>query len=130
MSGWSPQKGDALHIPSGPSGNHLFVVLNDPIDIEGYPPSLCLLVCICSINANIPYDQTCVLNVGQHPSVLHPSYVAYKHARLETSNDLSNRVCKGVFNLGSPFNDPPLSDIKNGLYASIFTKNAYKAIGI
>lgn len=131
MGAWVPQAGHTLLMPSGSEGQHLFVVLNDPVDIPSYPPSVCVLVCICSVPTNsLHYDDACVLNVGSHPFVAHASYVAYKHTRIESSNALIALVSKGIFTPHAPCSDPPFSDIKAGLNSSIFAKRAFKNLPI
>lgn len=55
-----------------PDGAHLHVVLTDTCQ-GGYN----LLVPICSIKPHRKYDRTCLLGVGDHDFLTHPSYVAY-----------------------------------------------------
>lgn len=109
MAIWTPAAGDTIHIPSGPAGNHLFVILNDPTDISGYPSFVCALVSICTKYPDIPFDPTCVLTPGSHPFISHDSYISYRHTRLETQKTLIDMVAKGVFSLGQPFAEPIFS---------------------
>lgn len=131
MASWTPQARETLLIPSGPGGlHHLFVVLNDPAPLEGYPGNMCALVCLCSTYPNVPYDKTCELTAGCHPFVEHDSHIAYKHARLEPATTLIQLVENGVFRVHHPCDDPPFSEIKAGLNASKFTKGAFKRLPI
>lgn len=131
MPGWLPRAKETLLIPSGPGGLfHLFVVLNDPAPIDGYPANMCALVCVCSTYPNVPFDATSELQVGSHPFVEHHSHIAYKHTRLEPAATLSQLVKSGVFRVHLPCADPPFSEIKAGLNASKFTKGAFKRLPI
>lgn len=130
MAAWLPTSGQTLFMPSGPAGAHLFVILNDPVALTGYPGVVCVLVCVCSKYPNVPYDPTCELAPGCHPFVTHDSYVAYRHARIETSTSLATLVAQGVFIPNQPCADPPFSQIKAGLNTSSNTKRAFKNLPI
>lgn len=130
MTKWTARAKETLLIPSGPAGFHLFVVLNDPSQIDGYPGNMCALVCVCSTYENVPFDSTCELNPGSHPFIEHESHIAYKHARLEPASTLEQLVEKGVFRVHQPCGDPPFSEIKAGLNSSKFTKGAFKKLPI
>jgi hypothetical protein len=130
MAAWAPVAGATLLIPSGPAGNHLFVVLNDPIPLDTYPGESCVLVCSCSIPTNVFYDPTCALDTGCHPFISHPSYVAYRHTRIERATDLIQRVENNVFIPHELVSAPLLQRMKDGLDASRFTPRAFKGLPI
>lgn len=71
------RRGWTLLIPSGPSGKHLFFVLND------VPPAGELILApLCSVRGRDGktkkrVDKTCLLDVGVHPFVRHESYIEY-----------------------------------------------------
>ncbi len=67
-------------IPSGPK-DHLFIVCNDTCRLGAN-----LLVNISSFYAGC--DDTCVLDVGDHDFISHPSYVFYAEAMIKTSASL------------------------------------------
>lgn len=117
---YTPAKGDTLFIPSGPS-DHLHII------ITGISTALThLLVNITSIKANVSYDSTCTLAVGDHPFISMPSYIAYEFARIEMASDLSNRVNAGKFTPGDPVSDPLLTRIQSGIAASPRCAKKYK----
>jgi hypothetical protein len=56
MAAWQPSAGSTLLIPSG-AGKHLFVVLNDPVVLQGYGQQGCVvLVNISTVRQEIPYS--------------------------------------------------------------------------
>lgn len=59
-------------VPSGPT-DHLFIVCNDTCKLGAN-----LFVNISSVVD--PCDTTCVLDVGDHPFIRHPSFVFYARA--------------------------------------------------
>ncbi|MEN9868974.1 MAG: hypothetical protein RL748_4564 [Pseudomonadota bacterium] len=83
--------GDALLIPSGPQGSHLFIVLNDPKPLPGYGNGdHCVLANISSIKPHIAHDETCLVQVGTHPFVTQPSFVYYRGIRVEAAKHLQS----------------------------------------
>jgi hypothetical protein len=56
-------KGETYLVPSGPD-LHLFVVVTDE-DANG----MHILVNISSVDSEIPYDEACELNKGDHPFI-------------------------------------------------------------
>lgn len=127
-----PVCGDALFIPSGPQGNHLFIVLNDPQPLPGYGAAdHCVMVNLSSIEADIPYDATCVLQPGQHPFIVRPSYVYYRGTRIERANHIRNCIQTGIFTRRPPPFAPDLvAVIKHGLNASPKVARAFKGLPI
>lgn len=94
-----PTKRATLLCPSGPdhdpSRNHLFVVINDPLGLP--PPGQVIIVPVCSVPPSGSPDPTCILDVGDHPFIRHPSYVAYSRARQVEATSLSRFVETGYF---------------------------------
>ncbi len=80
--------GKTFLMPSGQNKEHLFFVILGPVDIEFLPRQQFLLVNATSIRPDIPYDDACILNAGDHPFINTTSYIAYRYARLETKNHL------------------------------------------
>lgn len=67
------QAGDALLIPSGPQGHHLFIVLNAPGVLPGYGAiEHCVLANISSIKPGIPHDPKNVLGGPVYFALLCP----------------------------------------------------------
>lgn len=127
-----PAKGDAILIPSGASGQHLFVVLNDPKRFEGYGNvDHCVLVNFSSIDQDIPHDTTCVFQPGQHPFLISPSYVYYRGVRLDSAAHLDRCIQSGGFILRPPpFSAGQVEVVKQGLYNSPRVSRAFKGLVI
>ncbi len=83
-------------MPSGPQGDHLFVILNKPADFGGYPPRSCVLVNLCTVRRG-PYDTTRVIQPGAHPFVKRLTYVGYRHTRMEQESHLTKLVQARIF---------------------------------
>ena len=98
MPAWHCVAGGTLLVPSGAQGNHLHIILNDPKDFEGYPPQSCISVSVCTIRKG-PYDDTRIINPGPntHPFIKEPSYVAYRHSRMDSALRLHELVRTMLF---------------------------------
>ena len=127
MPGWTCAAGSTLLIPSGAQGNHLFIVLNNPANFVGYPPQSCVSVCICSIRKG-PYDETCLVAVGEHPFVVQPSYVSYRHGRIDPCAHLKNLVDEQTIFPNTDVSAGLLGRIQAGLKASPQTPNYLKQL--
>lgn len=76
--------------PSLSQAEHLFFVLNNPMDFEGLPKQSCLLV-----NASTPngrHDTTCIIPAQCHPFIGHDSFMYYRYARIEKADFLEANV--------------------------------------
>lgn len=97
MSNWKCAKGECILIPSGPSNyKHLFTILFDPIVLPsvGQKPHT-LSVSITTLRENLPYDDACVLEPGEHPFIKHRSYVDYRHTRIDSAEHLEKLITSG-----------------------------------
>lgn len=119
--GYRPARGDTLLIPTGPS-QHLFVILNDPYGSIGEV----VLVPICSIRRR--WDTTCALHPGDHPFIRHPSYVEYRHGRIERLAVLQRGVANGSMVPGDPMDPPVLRAIRDGVDTSPQAKPALRKL--
>lgn len=67
--------------------HHLFAVLNHPcVERE------CLLVNVTSIKPAKYFDPACVLDVGDHPFIQHPSYMLYRLANTMAAGRITKMV--------------------------------------
>lgn len=132
MQGWRLQQGATLLMPSGPGGDHLFVVLNDPKAFPGYGANAqVLLVNLSTVpRAGVHYDPTCVLQPGCHPFVTAASYIVYKSARVESEVHMAGMVGQGIFRPHQPMPEGIVATIRAGLTTSPFTKREFKALPI
>ncbi len=93
-------------------GLHLHIILNDPVIIKNYgnQPQV-ILVNVTSIKAGKQADNTVLLNVGDHPFIKQPSYIAFSFADIKAekavailgtghqpiSQELLERIIRGAF---------------------------------
>ena len=57
MAAWQASAGATLLVPSGPIGQHLFVVLCDPVVLAGYGLNPCVVMAnLSTVRAGIPHD--------------------------------------------------------------------------
>jgi hypothetical protein len=88
---FQPKRGATLLIPSGPSGNHLFVVVTDELDGEF------LLVSVSTIREGRFHDSTCEIDAGVHEFIRDRSYAYYRDARVVHGHHLIAMEQGGVF---------------------------------
>lgn len=127
MPDWVCAAGHTILVPSGHQGNHLFIILTDPIDCEGYQPQSCIFTSICTIRKG-PYDKTCILEAGMHPFVKDNSYIAYRHARFEQARVIEQYVQSGLYIANNPIDSEMLVKIITGIKDSIQTPNYLKEL--
>lgn len=122
--------GDALLIPSGPQGHHLFIVLNAPGLLPGYGAiEHCVLANISSIKPGIPHDPSCLVAPGMHPFVTSPSFIYYRGIRVETAAHLRRCIESGVFSLRPPpFAPAFVEQIKAGFHTSRTINRGFRLI--
>ncbi len=113
MSDWRGIAGGTILIPTGYE-NHLYIILSDPQNFEGYTPNSSISVNVSTIR-NSPYDDTCKLEGGCHPFIKHDSYIAYRYARIDPISELEAHVQAGSF--------IPQDPIDNGCGSFVTTEN-------
>ncbi|SAL09270.1 hypothetical protein AWB69_00010 [Caballeronia udeis] len=134
---WTAHAGAAFLAPSGPSKfNHLYVVLNDPIQFpnRGSQPCVCI-VNFSSVptNPNVPYDKTCIFpaSAAVHTFLQADSYVYYGRAREEFAKDIETMVAKGIYSPKPPnFGSVIVQQILVGLRKSNSTPKNIVALPI
>lgn len=124
MPEWVCVAGGTLLIPTGSYGYHLFIILNDPKDFDGYLESS-VLVGISTIR-RARYDDTYVLTAGTHSFVKIDSYVVYRDARIERLSSLAQKVKSGLFKPHDPVTQKILDAARQGLFESKHTRNYLK----
>ncbi len=68
---------------------HLWIILSDP-DID---PNEILAVYMTSLKAKM--DQTCILDIGDHPFITHKTTIAYNAAVVWTKDELEQALADG-----------------------------------
>ncbi len=107
-----PQKKGTLLVPSG-SKNHLYVIVTDSCAENRQ-----LLVNVSTIYPETYYDNTCVIEAGEHPFIKHSSYIVYRQARIDRTEHLIKCVNGWVFRPSQPVSDDLLERISKGFLSS------------
>ncbi|QIO10023.1 hypothetical protein [Acinetobacter lanii] len=118
---WDAKAGDTLLVPSGPSGNHLFIVLFDPqspIDISFGKKLHLAQVNFTSVRSGMNYDSTCIVEPGDHSFITHKSYVNYSRLRYEEYEPIKRGVQNGRLLLHEPVTYDLLCRIREGAITS------------
>lgn len=78
---------------------HLFFILTNPLSAAryGYGEKFKVLsVNISTIRDNIPYDNTCEIEVGEHPFIKNRSFVVYSRMMIDNVQDIENMINNAV----------------------------------
>jgi hypothetical protein len=111
--------GDAFLVPTANGVNHVHFVLCQPTTLPNAGSHLhVILVNLTSVPANpqLPYDQTCVVKKGDHPFVLHDSFVAYRYMRTDTMPHFQNLLISGYI---KPHTNPASTVLLNRMVAGV-----------
>ena len=107
--------------------NHLYVALTDIASLPGYPDGAVLLVSISTDRQGARTDASCILNAGDHGSIAHRSYVAYRYAVVRSAAGIRAEEAGGRLTAKEPLAPHVLDRICAGLEASPNTPEAIKA---
>ncbi|WP_372993072.1 hypothetical protein [Sulfitobacter sp.] len=110
--------GTAFLVPSGPA-EYLHLNIVGTAQIE--PPDMRLLIPISSIKDGVFHDQTCVLDVGEHPFITKPSFVFYRHIQQRSATKISMCLENGDFIAKDSASEALIAKIIAGIPASNFT---------
>ncbi len=110
------RKGTIL-IPAG-SVDHLHFICSNPVFYPIKAKECVLLVNISSIKPSIPYDDTCVLNIGDHPFIKKPSFIYYRMAEIYSVVGIQQQVVEGNYSIREDCNDSVFERILNGFNVS------------
>ena len=117
MSGHVPLRvGDTFFMAntggaSNPSGAHLMVCM-----VAKTPEKNAIIVPIVSLRENS--DESCVLNVGDHPFIKHPSCAAYDFVRAIPTAGVESDIASGEIVLQAPLSDDVLRRLQIGFINS------------
>lgn len=129
MAEWQSSPGHTLLVPSGPSGLHLFVLVLGPVVVSSYgtAPQLSI-VSATSIRDGIPHDTACELYPGEHPFIQHPSYIAYRHLRIDSAAHVEKMISSAMWAPHEPCADVLLQRIVAGVCKSKLTPREFKQL--
>ena len=112
------QVGLCLFVPSGPQGEHLFTIICGPKNIASATRPEWLSASICSVKPGVPSDESCVLEVGDHPFLVRQSYVSYSQLRVDFEDDLKQKIASGYFHLTNNASPSLLANMLGGMAVS------------
>lgn len=105
---------------------HLFFILTDPCtDYECDRNEMLLLVNCSSIVPNKPYDDTCILHIGDHPFIVKDSYIYYKEMRIESLLNIQRGIEEKRFIKKEIINDELYQRILTGAFQSRKSERKY-----
>lgn len=131
MNAWVPQSGNTLLVPSGPSGNHLFILILGPVSLpDRGSSSQVAMVSFSTIRPPLPHDAACEVQVGEHPFIRHASYAVYRDVRIERADHVAAMVQKAVWLPNVPCSSELLSRLRAGVCASrLVSRDVKKLFG-
>ncbi|WP_156368493.1 hypothetical protein [Duganella sp. Leaf61] len=106
------QAGSTILIPSGPTGDHLFVVVLGGKIINGKES---LLLASFSTARHATDDMTCPVSPGEHPFIVDASFIAYSKCRSDPLIDVIARLNDGYFRAKQAVSPALLERIRQGL---------------
>lgn len=116
-------------VPSGPAGMHLFMLIVGPVVVQNYGQhEQMLMVSATTLRPELPHDNACVLNAGDHPFIQHPSYVTYRHARLDARAHIVEMVRSGVWVPHEPCSDDLAARVLYGMRVSRLAPREFKSL--
>jgi len=92
--------------PGFDASRHLWIILSDP---DLFPDEI-LAVFMTSLRPRM--DQTCILEVGDHPFITHKTTIAYSSAVVWTRDAFSQALADGDILLQEPIDDSLLARIR------------------
>lgn len=118
---FSPVKKGTILLLSG-SKEHIYFICNDPVFYPKIAKTSFLAVNLTSIVEGVEHDPTCVLNVGDHSFVKHPSYIFYGKADIFGVETIAGQVQSGDIRIHHPCEDSTFQRILAGFTQSSFVK--------
>lgn len=114
---YTPARKGTILIPAN-SAPHLHFVCNDSVFYPNRSKECVLLVNISSIKPDIPFDDTCILNTGDHPFIIKPSYIYYRMAEIYSAAGIEQQVAEGSFSVREDCDDVVFERILDGFEIS------------
>lgn len=107
-----PYRGGGILMPFNDKP-HLFAIMNDECR-DGQ----CLVIMLTTVHRGRYFDQTCIVNAGEHPFVQHESYLLYRKAETPRAQHVRNMLSKGYFRPKDDFSTALFDRIALGIYDS------------
>jgi hypothetical protein len=94
----------------------------------GARPHVILVNITSTPPAGTPYDKACELAVGDHPFVVNPSFMYYRHAQVVAVDHLDDMIAKAVWPTREDVSSALLARIAAGICASAYAKRELKKL--
>lgn len=118
MNTFIPLAKGSILVPSG-RDKHLHIICNDPVPYPKYANAeSVLLVNITTLYPDLPYDASCILDIGDHPFIKHQSFVYYGKADIFAATSLMAGVQSGELKIRQACPDPTFTRILSGFEIS------------
>lgn len=127
---WEGKVGDAFFRPDGLK-DHLNVILYEPAHYpnEGFGKHVCIVkVNLTSIKKGQYYDDACIVSKGEHPFIVHDSYVLYEKMEIELFNHIITCVNNGPWRPAPPVSANLLQRMQDGAKNSDDAPRKFKKI--
>ncbi|MFT4266910.1 MAG: hypothetical protein QM586_06785 [Xenophilus sp.] len=126
---WQPGPGQTLLVPSGPAGQHLFVLILGPAAVpdRGSAPHVAM-VSFTTLRSGVPHDAACVVQAGEHPFIRHASYAYYRDVRIEPVPHVAAMVQRAAWQPHTPCSPELLARLRQGVCASRLASREVKRL--
>ncbi len=98
----------------GGVGQHLNIIVSDPTQV----PEKLLIVTATTLREGKFHDPSCVLNAGDHPFIIHKSYIAFQYAKTRPDKELDRLLASGSIILEEKISEEILRRIHIGAATS------------
>lgn len=113
-------KGGSILAIAGPL-KHLHFICSDPFFNKDTGAVSVVAVNISSVKEGRPYDNTCMLDKGDHPFIRHLSYVYYKEAVIFRVEKIKYGIEAGDIKVLEKATEPVINRVISGFFKSKFT---------
>jgi len=114
---YTPMRKGTVLIPTGPT-KHLHFICCNPVYYPNLVKECVLVVNISSIEEELEFDNSCILDVGDHSFVKRPSYIYYRKAEILGADSISRNIAEGNFSIHQPCEDIVFNKILDGFNTS------------
>ncbi|HBL9999454.1 TPA: hypothetical protein LT059_004016 [Salmonella enterica subsp. enterica serovar Kodjovi] len=126
MDTFTPVKRGTILLLSG-SKEHIYFICNDPVFYPHLAKDSFLAVNLTSVDKGFEIDPTCILNVGDHPFVRHPSYIFYQRAQIFGVDTVIRQVISGDIRVHQSCGEETFRRILAGFNVSPYVNPKVKA---
>lgn len=127
MSDFKPDEKGAILAIAGKI-NHLHIICSKQFFNKDAGAMSVLAVNVSSVRPEAQFDDTCVLHAGDHPFIVHDSYVRYKDAVVMKVERILSAIDSGEITVLEEVSDDVFERVLAGFEKSIHTKTKIKKL--